>query len=180
MTEAACHGYANGCSCDRCARRFKRHNTATIHNKDVRQFVDAQLTPHGWRRVDEDSHGHPQFWHPDVPVDCVLTVPQSPSDRRWQRNVLAEARRIWPDMPRERGKYRKREHGRVTDIREAWRPKLIEYADCIGVGLTDEAADALLDSEGSLSSARTFLNRAVAAKRRALKHGQAERRLEAA
>ena len=169
--KAVCHGYANGCACKGCARRHARHNTTGVARKEVREFIARELSPHGWRRVGEDTNGHPLFWHPDAPTDDALKVPSTPTGHNWKRQTLGQARRIWPDMPRsvKHTQPKKFRPATITGITpEARRERIIQHAATYNVTLTDDQADAILDRASTLAEARKFVNQIVAAQRRAL------------
>lgn len=164
-----CHGYANGCGCAKCNRRARSWNTRGVQVKEVRQVIDRDLTPNGFRRVEDDSNGHFVFWHPEHSrdEDDTVTLPATPRGWAWSRNALAAARRINPDMPRPVGRRGTgRSASKVVEIDRAGR--LIAYAEPLGVVLTRDSAEKLLDRAGNLQAARTYINRIVAAKRRDL------------
>lgn len=168
-----CHGYRNGCLCAKCNARWRNHNTTGIRDKEVRQFITKELTPHGWRRIDfsggSGGGGHPVFWHPEhsKDEDDVVTLPSTPSGRSWSKRCLADARRIHPGMPRPTSRS-KTTTPVVADIGPTREQRLIEHASTLGIELTQQQAEAILASHGRMKDARAFLNRLVAAKRRTI------------
>lgn len=169
-----CHGYANGCSCDGCARRWRSHNTVGIRDKEVRQFVTTHLTPYGWRRIDvtgggTTGAGHPVFWHPEhSDEDDVVTLPSTPSGRSWSKRALSAARRINPDM-RPTSRSKPDTVTPTTTLGPTREERLIDHAANLGVTLTAEQADTILTQHGRMKDARSFINKLVAAKRRTLR-----------
>ena len=63
--------------------------------KEVRDLVE-EAERQGWRRK-ELASGHVQLLCPDGAT--IVTIPGSPSDRRWQANAVARLRKggfKWP------------------------------------------------------------------------------------